>query len=170
MTDMENVTVRRETDADIPAIEEIITSAFAGVEHSDQSEADIVRKLRDADALSVSLVAVVDGQIVGHVAVSPVTIEDGTGGWFGIGPIAVEPDVQGKGIGSLLMVWALAALDRGDAGGVVVLGDPAFYQRFGFVQTELLTYPGPPPEYFRARKITDTRFPSGEVRYHPAFG
>lgn len=167
---MEKVTIRRETDADIPAIDDIITTAFAGVEHSDQTEAEIVRRLRDADALSVSLVAVVDGEIVGHVAVSPVAIEDGTGGWFGLGPIAVAPDIQGKGIGSLLMNEALAALERGEAGGVVVLGDPDYYQRFGFVQTEQLTYPGPPPEYFRARKITDSRFPSGVVQYHAAFG
>lgn len=167
---MDNVTIRRETDADIPAIDRVITAAFAEVEHSDQSEAGVVNRLRDDDSLAVSLVAVAEGRIVGHVAVSPVTIEDGTGGWFGLGPLAVEPAAQRNGIGSRLMTEALEALHKGGAGGVVVLGDPSYYRHFGFVETEFLSYPHAPAEYFRARKVTDSRFPSGVVRYHPAFG
>lgn len=167
---MSSVTIRRETDADISAISTIVTEAFAGLDYSDQSEARIVEKLRDDNSLSVSLVAVTDLQIVGHVAVSPVTFDDGTGGWFGLGPVSVSPDFHGRGIGSLLIEHALDALREGGAGGVVVIGDPSFYSRFGFVRTEFLGYPGDiDDDFLRALRLGDSRFPSGNVHYHPAF-
>lgn len=167
---MSNVTIRRETDADISMISMLITEAFAGLDYSNQSEARIVEELRDDNALAVSLVAVVDARVVGHIAVSPVTIDDGTGGWFGLGPISVSPDVHGRGIGSKLIEHALTALQEGGAGGVVVVGDPHFYARFGFVRTEFLGIAGGlEDEYLRARRIVDSRFPTGDVHYHPAF-
>ncbi|GAB3942899.1 GNAT family N-acetyltransferase [Corynebacterium tapiri] len=166
---MHNVTIRRETDADISAISQVTNAAFAEVEYSSGTEAEIVEKLRDSDNLAVSLVAVAGPDIVGHVAMSPVRIEDGTGGWFGLGPVSVHPTHQNQGIGSALVEAALQALREGLAGGVVVLGEPRFYQRFGFAKAERLTYPGAPAQYFTALRLCDSRYPAGDVTYHPAF-
>ena len=83
---MTGVSLRAETPADIPAITALINAAFANLTHSDQREAQIVDLLRQEDALVVSLVAERDGDLLGHVAASPVTLSDGSRRWFGIGP------------------------------------------------------------------------------------
>ncbi len=113
------------------------------------------------------------GQIIGHVAISPVTISSridagNTGRWYGLGPIAVLPEQQGSGIGSKLMVGALDRLRRSGASGCVLLGDPLYYQRFGFKPVSSLVLPDVPPEYFLALSFGDS-FPSGTVAYHEAF-
>lgn len=167
---MSTVTIRRETDADIQAITDVVTAAFAEVELSDQTEAGIVEKLRDDNALSVSLIAVVDMQIVGHVAASPVRFDDATGGWFGIGPVSVAPEAQRMGVGTALMNRVVEALREGGAGGAVIVGDPDFYIRLGFAHTEFLTYEGVPDRNLLAMRLSDSRFPTGQVHYHPAFG
>src|SRR5690606_32587977 len=124
-------------------------AAFRGAPHSDGSEAEIIERLRVAGDLAVSLVAVdADGAIVGHVAFSPVTISDGTSGWYGRGPVSVVPSHQGTGIGSSLIRAGLERLRSAGARGCVVLGEPAFYARFGFRHDPRLVFPGPPPEYF----------------------
>ncbi len=170
MVGMIDRTIRRETDADIPGIHALITAAFAEVADSDGREAAIVDALRDDDALALSLVAVEGVETLGHVAVSPVRIEDGTGGWFGIGPVTVAPHRQGGGLARALLESTLARLTEGGAGGVVVFGEPDFYAHFGFERVPGLDYPGAPEGYFQALRITDSQFPSGLVHYHPAFG
>lgn len=166
---MTTVTIRRETDADIPAIADIVTAAFAEVEQSDQTESRIVEQLRDDNALSVSLVAVVDTRIVGHVAASPVSFDDATGGWFGVGPVSVAPESQGHGVGTALMEHVIAALREGGAGGAIVVGEPAFYVKLGFAHTEFLSYQNVSDKYLLAQRLGDSRFPTGQVHYHPAF-
>lgn len=94
--------IRRETPQDIDAIYRLTADAFAPLAMSDGSEPDIINGLRDNGALRVSLVAEEDGKIVGHGALSPVTIK-GHSNWFGLGPIAVHPERQKQGIGSALM-------------------------------------------------------------------
>ena len=165
---MTGVSFRAETPADIPAITALINAAFANVTHSDQREAQIVDLLRQEDALVVSLVAERDGDLLGHVAASPVTLSDGSRRWFGIGPVSVLPDCQGEGIGSVLMQAAIAALREQGAAGCVLLGDPSWYLRFGFVATPLLRLPGVPAEYFQAL-LLDGDWPDARVHYHPAF-
>jgi len=160
--------IRNETPADAAAIEALTTAAFLDAPHTDHTEQFIVNALRRAQQLSVSLVAQEDGVIVGHVAVSPVTISDGSPRWYGLGPISVAPDRQGQGIGSRLMHAALDALRQRGAAGCVVLGDPAYYGRFGFAANPGVILPDVPPEYFQTVSF-DGSTPSGTVRYHDAF-
>tara|TARA_Y100001934_G_scaffold275829_3_gene371109 strand:- start:5838 stop:6341 length:504 start_codon:yes stop_codon:yes gene_type:complete len=165
---MSGLTIRAETPEDIPAISALIDAAFADVVHSDQREAQIVNLLREDTALAVSLVAALKGKTVGHVAASPVQLSDGGRHWFGIGPVAVLPDCQGEGIGSALMQAVIATLREQGAAGCVLLGDPSWYQRFGFIVTPRLRLPGVPPEYFQAL-LLDGDWPDAEVQYHSAF-
>jgi putative acetyltransferase len=118
--------------------------------------------------LTVSLVAEVDGAIVGHVAVSPISISDGSQNWYGLGPISVTPDYQSVGIGSQLMRQALVTLRELGASGCVVLGDPEYYGRFGFKAETSLVLPNVPPEYFQVISF-DAPVPIGLVSYHESF-
>ena len=130
------IQLRHETPDDIAAIEAVTIAAFADAPHTSHTEQFIVRALRAAAELTLSIVAEEHGQVVGHVALSPVTITDDHGreaqGWYGLGPISVLPPRQGNGIGSRLMEQALSELRAMQAAGCVLLGDPAYYARFGF--------------------------------------
>jgi len=161
--------IRPERPADHAAIATLVTAAFATAPHSSGTETAIVDALRDAGALTLSLVAEDHSRIVGHVAFSPVTIDGAAGGWFGLGPIAVHPDRQGSGIGRALIEEGLRQLCERDAVGCVVLGDPAYYGRFGFRSDPALRYPDVPAEYFQRLSFSGTE-PSGAVAYHDGFG
>lgn len=147
----------------------MIDAAFADHPHSDGTEAAIVARLRERGALSVSLVATLRRRVVGHLALSPVTIDGAIAGWFGLGPVAVAPDAQAMGVGSALIRAGLDRLRAQGAAGCVVLGDPGYYRRFGFSADPALTYPGPPADYFQALVIAGP-CARGTVAYHPAFG
>ena len=163
-------TIRDERPGDEPAIAALTAAAFHDVAHSDGSEAAIVERLRADGDLAISLVAEnLDLAIVGHAAFSPVAISDGTPRWYGLGPCSVIPLRQRAGIGSALIEEGLERLRQVGAGGCVVLGDPAYYRRFGFEHDPALAYPGPPPEYFQ-RMILSGPAPRGAVTYAPAFG
>ena len=163
-----NLKIRNEDKDDIDAIEKVTTEAFLNATHTDHTEQYIVRELRNSDALSISLIAESEGEIVGHLAISPVTISDGTKGWFGLGPISVSPNNQRSGVGSKLMLSAIDALKYSCASGCVLLGDPTYYSRFGFQQESCLVLPDVPPEYFQAIQFSGA-LPSGIVTYHEAF-
>ena len=130
------IQLRHETADDIAAIEAVTTAAFADAPHTSHTEQFIVRALRAANELTLSIVAEEHGRVVGHVALSPVTITHEhrrkTEGWYGLGPISVLPPRQGRGIGSRLMEQALSELRAMQAAGCVLLGDPTYYTRFGF--------------------------------------
>jgi len=161
--------IRPERPEDVAAIRRITLEAFEHAPYSDQREADIVDALRADGVLSVSLVAVVDGGIAGHIAFSPVEIGGEKGAWHGLGPIAVRPIHQGRGIGQAL-VWAgLDGLATLGASGCVLLGAPAYYGRFGFESDPGLYYGEGPSPYFQ-RLILAGPPARGEVRYHAAFG
>lgn len=164
-----NVSIRPERPGDAPVIRRIIERAFATAAHSDGTEHEIVRRLRAADALTVSLVAELDGQVRGHVAASPITVSGRASTWHGLGPVAVEPSVQGLGLGGSLVRECLSALKVAGSTGCVVLGDPLFYERFGFRRESGLTYAGAPAEYFMALVFSGA-VSQGAVAYHPAFG
>jgi len=160
--------IRKEGPSDAAAIETVTVAAFKDATHTDHTEQFIVRDLRTSGALSVSLVAEDNGVVIGHVAVSPVTISDGATGWYGLGPISVTPQYQGGGVGTQLMEHALTELRLLGAAGCVVLGDPGYYSRFGFIAEQSLVLPGIPPEYFQVISFTPP-LPTGTVSYHDAF-
>jgi putative acetyltransferase len=164
-----NIEIRNEIPGDAPAIEAVTISAFLNAPHSGHNEQFIVRALRESGQLVVSLVAVAEGNVIGHVAASPVSLSEGTPGWCGIGPISVLPPHQGRGVGARLMREALRVLRENGAAGCVVLGEPAYYGRFGFLADPALVFPGVPQEYFQALSFGSSR-PRAVVSYHAAFG
>ncbi|GKQ56000.1 hypothetical protein BRSPCE3_68550 [Bradyrhizobium sp. Ce-3] len=94
---------------------------------------------------------------------------DGVAGrWYGLGPISVTPDLQRQGIGGALIREGLARLAALNADGCVLLGDPAYYSRFGFIRDHSLTYGGTPSPYFQ-RLVLRGEPPKGDASYHPAF-
>lgn len=160
--------VRPETLADASRIRTLTDAAFAGAEHSSQTEAAIVDALRRSGALAISLVAEQDGAIVGHAAFSPVLIDGKDLGWFGLGPVSVSPGLQRGGIGTALIEEGLALLKARGARGCVVLGDPNYYGRFGFTSKHALRYADVPPEYFQSMVLAGADV-EGEVTYHESF-
>jgi putative acetyltransferase len=163
-----NIDIRSETAADASAIEAVTIAAFLHAPHTSRTEQFIVRELRKAGQLAISLIADDGGAVVGHVALSPVSISDGTLNWYGLGPISVLPEHQRRGVGSRLMREALRRLRDSGASGCVLLGEPGYYRRFGFIADPRLILPGVPPEYFQATSFGTSR-PRGVVTYHPAF-
>lgn len=85
-----NIIIRDEQDKDIEAIEKLTKAAFQNAEHTSHTEHFIVNSLRDHGQLTISLVAIEDESIIGHIAISPVEISSGEIGWYGLGPISVH--------------------------------------------------------------------------------
>src|SRR5512134_1036739 len=104
------IIIRNEADADVSTISEVTVAAFKTLEISNHTEQFIVETLRATKALTLSLVAEVDGRVVGHIAFSPVSISDGTMHWYGLGPVSVLPEYQRKGIGKALVQKGLSRL------------------------------------------------------------
>ena len=164
--------IRVEKDSDITVIETLTYSAFKDHPHhepgAEPTEHLIVNRLRDANALTLSLVAEVNNQVIGHIAFSPVLINGEATNWYGLAPVSVLPEQQGKGIGKALINEGLAQLKEHGAEGFVLLGEPEYYGRFGFKAQPELTLTGVPAEYFLALHVKGS-IPTGEVNYHPAF-
>lgn len=167
--------IRRERPDDADAIRAIHEAAFdkSELEGHPAPEAQLVDELRtDGDVVpELSLVAEVDGAIVGHVVCSRATMRGRPS--LGLGPIGVRPDVQGAGIGSALMHAAIAAADALGEPAIVLLGHPDYYPRFGFEPAVGygITPPQPwGPRYFMVRRLTawDPEL-AGAFRYAPAF-
>ena len=166
---MTAINIRPEVSADCGTIHTLTQAAFKDMPFSDGDEPDLVDRLRADGDLTLSLVAEDATRIVGHIAFSPVEISDGTKNWYGLGPVSVWPDLQKGGIGGALINRGIADLREIGARGIILLGSPVYYSRFGFEHDPALTYPGPPPEYFQRLVLTGEQ-PSGEVRYSAAFG
>lgn len=156
--------IRPEKAQDVEAVAALTTRAFAGNPHASGTEADIIARLRARGALAVSLVAEAGGGLVGHVAFSPTNHPL----WFALGPISVAPGLQKRGIGTALIGEGFAALRKQAAAGCILMGDPAYYGRFGFLVTPEKCPPGLPGEYFMTMAL-DGRLPDGLFEFHPAF-
>ena len=159
--------IRSERPADQAAIHAVHAAAFPTT-----AEARLVDALRTARRLRISLVAVVDDAIVGHVAFSPVHVPGATDG-LGLAPLAVVPADQRRGIGAELVREGLAACEHVGCGFVVVLGDPSYYGRFGFKPASIFglrdAYGG--GAAFQAMELRAGAIPTagGTVRYAPEF-
>jgi putative acetyltransferase len=163
--------IRPEGPGDHAAVRRVNELAFSGPD-----EASLVDALRAAGAVTLSLVAETEGDIVGHILFSPVTIDTsaGTSAAVGLAPMAVLPERQGMGIGSRLVREGLAELGRRGHAAVIVLGHPAYYPRFGFEPASrfgLRWERECPDEAFMARELLPGALagPGGVVCYRPEF-
>lgn len=166
---MSELHIRPERPEDIAAITRVTEMAFRALRHGEQTEHFIIMALRRAGALPVSLVAERDAQVLGHVAFSSVEISDGSEHWYGLGPVAVLPELQHQGIGRALINGGLSALRALGAAGCVVLGEPGYYGRFGFKSHPECVFEGVPQEYFQSLAF-GPHSAAGKVTYHEAFG
>ena len=162
------ITLRDETPADMSAITQVTIEAFKSLEISQHTEQLVVEALRSAGQLTVSLVAQINAEVIGHIAISQVTLSDGTPDWYGLGPVSVLPQYQRQGIGSALILEGLARLKALNAAGCCLVGHPQYYTRFGFANTPDLVLDGVPAEVFFALSFNGTT-PRGQVHFHPAF-
>ena len=162
------IVIRDEAHNDICAITEVTIAAFETLEISNHTEQFIVAALRAAKVLAVSLVAEMDGRVIGHIAFSPVAISDGTANWYGLGPVSVLPACQRQGIGKALIRAGLSRLKDMHAQGCCLVGHPDYYIKFGFTNLPGLVYEGVPQEVFFALPF-DGPIPQGSVVFHEAF-
>lgn len=162
------ITIRDETNADLGVITEVTMAAFETLTISNHTEQFVIEALRAANALTLSLVAEVDGHVVGHIAFSPVKISDGSARWYGLGPLSVLPDYQRQGIGSALIMEGLSRLKRMRACGCCLVGHPEYYRRVGFRNIRGFVHPGVPEEVFLAL-VFDGCIPQGNVEFHEGF-
>ena len=163
-----NIVIRNEIESDIKAISEITKAAFENLPISNHTEQFIINALRGSNALTISLVAVAGKKVVGHIAFSPVTISDGSLGWYGLGPISVLPELQKLGIGKSLICKGLSSLKSLGAKGCVLVGDPGYFERFGFRSLPDLVIDGVPQENVLALPFEEGKT-SGTVVFHDGF-
>lgn len=163
----ETPSIRPERTEDAAAIDATVEAAFGRPD-----EVRLVQGLRAAGAWELSLVALQRDRIVGHLGFSAVTVQGAAvPGVVGLAPLAVRPDRQRQGIGTALVQAGLDRLRQAGCRLVVVLGDPAFYRRFGFRPAASLglTYPGAVPEEAFQALMLSPPLTRGLVRYHRLF-
>jgi putative acetyltransferase len=157
-----------EQPVDATAIHALVAGCF-----NTTAEATVIDRLRTAGRLTISLVAEVDGQIVGHVGFSPLTIDDRPTDGLGLAPLAVAAGHRRRGIGAALVNAGLDVCRQRNAGFAVVLGDPAYYGRFGFIPASQKALRGEfgGGDAFRVIEFREGALPTdGDlVRYAPEF-
>lgn len=163
--------IRPEQAADAEAIAALVQNAFQHAPHSDGTEQDIIARLRAKNHLTVSLVAEPTdggGGIIGHIAFSPLTVPAPGQNWFGLAPLAVAPAMRSQGAGADLVRAGLEILRRRGAEGCAVLGEPAYYGRFGFRADTRLRLKNTRLGYFQILPF-GAAVPEGFAAYDPAF-
>ena len=160
--------IRKETIHDISEIHRITIEAFKVHPVSQHTEQFIINALRKDGALSLSLVAVVNCEIVGHIAFSPVRIDKCGENWYGLGPVSVIPRMQRRGIGKGMIAKGFSLIKEMGGHGCVLVGDPRYYKKLGFNNVPELIYEGIPQEYFLGYSFIGS-FPKGIVKFHNGF-
>ena len=162
------ILIREETPEDIQPIREVTIAAFEQLEISNKTEHFIIEALRASNALVLSLVAELNGRLVGHIAFSPLTLSDSSSNWYGLGPVSVLPEHQRKGIGKKLIEVGLEKLKEMGANGCCLVGHPEYYKKFGFENPKSLVLEGVPEEVFFALSFCEG-VPEAKVNFHHAF-
>lgn len=168
----ESLVLRPEAAADHEAVD-VLTDAAFGADGEESVELRLLRRLReDGDLIDeLTLVAEVDGEIIGHVACSEGTLAGSPS--VNLGPISVRPDVQRQGVGASLMSAVIATAERRGDPVIVLLGDPDYYGFFGFLPASSLGIGSPGPwgeAYFQAKPLRSWRDElAGPFAYAPAF-
>ncbi|PDY40861.1 GNAT family N-acetyltransferase [Bacillus wiedmannii] len=171
------VTIRKEQQNDYKKTEEVVRQAFLHEEFSDKTEHELVSRIRKCDAFipELSIVAV-DEEIVGHIMLSKITIEqDGTSvESLALAPVSVARGHQKKGIGGKLIGAALEKAKELGYGSVVVLGHPEYYPKFGFKKASKRNIKAPfevPEEVFMVMELRENTLEGveGVVQYSSAF-
>jgi predicted N-acetyltransferase YhbS len=166
------LSVRSEMPSDAAAIDEIVSAAFLA-EFGTTNEAELIRTMRERGELvaDLTLVAELAGRVVGHIAFSEVTLDGLPSRGLGLGPVAVAPEAQASGVGSLLISTALERAERAGWQFVVLLGHPSYYPRFGFVPAAAAGLTGDYGDHdgWMALPLGGALLPSGHVRYCSAF-
>ena len=160
--------IKEESPAHYAAIRHVTQAAFARMSFSSGTEAKIIETLRAEGDLSLSLVAMGQSGLLGHCAFSPVKITGAAGSWYALGPIAVGPSDQRKGLGRALITEGLSRLKTQGAQGCVVIGNPQIYSRFGFHRDGQLIS-GALDRALVQRIIFQGSAPFGHVSFAPAF-
>ncbi len=163
---MNAAVIRDETERDQQAIFDLTQAAFATVDYASGTEGHIINALRRDGDLTLSLVLECEGALLGHIAFSPAELSEGA--WYALGPISVAPDYQRKGVGSKLIKAGLVALRARGADGCVLIGDPNYYGRFGFVSDAGLNNQDVPQQYVQGLRF-DGGTAQGEIRFAPGF-
>ena len=170
----QEVTIRREQEQDIEGIRQVNRAAFGG-----EYEVDVVDQLRFNCPEILSLVAIEDKKVIGHILFSPAQIAQADGLTLlgmGLGPLAVLPERQNQGIGSALCQEGMRQMEKQGAPFVVVLGHPEYYPRFGFERASIYgvksSFEDVPDEafmicIFNKPAMARTR---GVAHYRPEFG
>ncbi len=158
--------IRPETAVDLDAIYTLTQRAFAPMPFSGGNEGECINKLRSDGDLTVSLVACEGDEIIGHVAFSPVEIGGTFDHWYGLGPVSAAPERQRSGIGSALINQGLELIKGLGAKGCVLIGDPKYYCRFGFVADGRLSYHDLPSEVVQWLSFSGIK-PNGVLKYSP---
>lgn len=166
---MNGLVIRIETPADIPSVRAVNEAAFAT-----SAEAQLVDGLRTNGKFALSLVAEVDGAVVGHILFTDIVMEPAgpVDRMLGLAPMAVRPERQGRGIGSALVLRGLEDCRELGYRGVVVLGHPGYYPRFGFLPASrqgIACIYDAPDEAFMALALGDAGLPRGQALYQPEF-
>ena len=153
--------IRGEAPDDLEFIDQLTRAAF-----DRDDEANRLNRLRDDGDLVLSLVAAHKERILGHVAFSPVFLDGVFRNWLGLGPISVWPNHQSTGIGSALITEGLARLRQQKISGCILIGNPKYYSRFGFIGDEAISYRDFPIGIAQWISLSDET-PSGVLTYSP---
>jgi putative acetyltransferase len=165
---MLKIEIRTEAEADQTSIRTLTETAFLGRPYAGGDEQDVIDRLRRSKALTLSLVATHEGEVIGQITFSPAVVEDASSPWFALGPVSVVPSRQGEGIGSALIEKGLSRIATMGALGCILTGDPNYYRKFGFALSSANSPENEPEEYFQLKLLGGDQ-PIGKFSFDRAF-
>jgi len=165
---MSAIEIRGEQPADIDEIRRLTEIAFADIPFSEGDEQHVIDRLRARGQLALSLVALQEDRLVGHIAFSPSVSSCGASDWYALGPVSVIPERQRQGIGSALIREGMGQLASMGARGCILTGNPDYYRRFDFELSPAQCPERQPAEYFMVRQFGTSSL-SSKFEFDDAF-